>query len=81
MSDALHITANGLLPGQKGTIFEVLEGEAMDRLLEMGLLPGTEVELFTQAPGKGAMAFIVNHTLLALRPQEAALLLLIPHEV
>ncbi len=80
MSDALHITANRLLPGQKGTILEVLDGVAMDRLLEMGLLPGTEVMLHIQAPGKGAMAFLVNQTILALRPQEAAHLLLILHE-
>lgn len=80
MTNSTPITANKLSAGQKGIILDVLEGEAMDRLLEMGFLPGTEVQLYTQAPGNGALAFQINQTLLALRPQEAALILLHLHE-
>lgn len=61
-------------------ILEVLQGESTIRLMEMGFLPGTVIRLITQAPGQGAMAFQVNRTLFALRPQEAELLLLTTHE-
>lgn len=64
-----------MLPGQKGWIEHVEEGDSsvMDRLLEMGLIEGSSIEVMHQAPfGGDPIAVKVRGGLIALRRHEAA---------
>lgn len=65
-----------LRPGQKGIIERFLN-EALGarlRLQEMGLLPGTWIELVRRAPWGGPIQIKVGSVFFALRKSEAALL-------
>ena len=44
------MTLGDLRPGEQGTITAIASGPAVARLMEMGLLPGTRVEVLRLAP-------------------------------
>jgi Fe2+ transport system protein FeoA len=67
-------TLDQILPGEKGTI-ATLHGDSYihQRLLEMGLFDGADVEVIRLAPLGDPMEIIVQGYHLSLRKAEAAL--------
>ncbi|WP_394747690.1 FeoA family protein [Spongiimicrobium salis] len=61
------VTVATLAPGQKGIIQEFSEGILPLKLLEMGCLPGNEVELVQVAPLKDPIYINVNGSHIAIR--------------
>lgn len=60
-------------------IHELLgQAQVIERLREMGLHPGLQVEYAGRAPFKGPQMIRVGATLIALRSEEAACVLLLP---
>lgn len=61
-----------LHPGDRGVIRQVLLPEKNERLLEMGFVPGCEIEVLHQAPwSQDPIAVRVRGGLIALRRSEA----------
>ncbi|MCH5277552.1 MAG: ferrous iron transport protein A [Desulfovibrionaceae bacterium] len=59
-------------PGQRGTVVAVnAEGELGRRIRDMGLLPGTDVEVVGRAPLRDPVALRLSGVTLALRNREA----------
>lgn len=67
------MTLNDLKPGQRGHLIG-WHGPLPDRLLEMGMLPGTLLEVVRIAPFGDPIALRVQGSQLAIRRQDAALL-------
>lgn len=69
-------TLNLLQPGDRAEICAFLIGASplRRRLLALGLLPGTNLEVLRRAPLGDPMQVRVRHTSLALRRDEAAAL-------
>lgn len=59
---------------QKFVVIKAFCGESLicDRLYELGLRPGIELELTGRAPLQGPFLFRYQNVVLALRPEEAA---------
>ncbi len=70
------MTIADLKPGQKGIIEGWTSGTPPTRLLEFGLLPGTEVELIRFAPFGDPIDIKVRGYHLSIRVQEASQILL-----
>lgn len=71
------MTLCDLKPGEKGVISQVeLAGAARDRLMDMGLVPGAEVQLCRAAPLGGPVEFMIRGYALTLRRGEAEGILL-----
>ncbi len=68
------MTLNDLKPGERGTITGIVEGNTPSRLLEMGLLPGTMVEVLRLAPLGDPLDLRVRGYRLSIRRAEAALI-------
>lgn len=75
---ARPLTADVLSLGMEVEIESVKEGEAQILLNERGFLPGVRMKLMAKAPGGGAMAFRIGAAVIALRPDEAAYILVTP---
>lgn len=76
MSELALSRLGSLAKGQKGTIHRLIslqhEENLIPRLLEMGFVEGSCVEVVHEAPfGKDPIAVRVRGTLIALRRQEA----------
>ena len=65
-------TLDTLSPGQSGQITGFVDGSPAVRLMEMGLLPGTTVEVVRLAPLGDPMDIRVRGFHLSLRKAEAA---------
>jgi ferrous iron transport protein A len=66
------MTANQLRPGDSAVISGFKsEIKSKARLLEMGLLPGTEIRIVKQAPFNGAVEVKVRDYYLSLRSVDA----------
>lgn len=78
MEDTLSTpTLASLRPGQRGVIKALLcQGLIRRRLLDLGLVPGTEVEAAMPSPLGDPMAYWVRGALLALRREDAERILL-----
>jgi ferrous iron transport protein A len=64
---------DSLLPGQRGVIAALSGDDPVTvRLLEMGLLPGEEVELLGVAPLGDPLAILVRGARLAIRRRDAS---------
>ncbi len=72
------MTLNELKPGERAVIARWTTGTPPARLLEMGLLPGTPVEMVRIAPLGDPLAVKVRGYQLSLRQTEAALLIVEP---
>jgi len=67
-----EVWLRSLRPGQRAIIIEVkAEGELGRRIRDMGLLPGSPVEMLGRAPLRDPVALRVNGITLALRNREA----------
>ncbi|ASO05079.1 ferrous iron transport protein A [Arenibacter algicola] len=67
-------TVAHLRRGQKGIIKEFADGILPIKLLELGCLPGNEIELVQVAPLKDPIYINVNGTHIAIRRSMAALI-------
>ena len=72
------VTLDTLRPGDRATIGGYVSATPPARLLEMGLLPGTVVEVVRLAPLGDPMDLRVRGFHLSVRKQDAALLLVTP---
>ena len=62
-----------LLPGQMGVIQEVQgSGLSRRRILDLGMVPGTLVEVMRRSPLGDPVAYQVRGTIIALRQDEAS---------
>lgn len=70
----MKLTIAHLKRGQKGIIKEFLLEHIPLKLLEMGCLPGNEVELVQTAPFKDPIYLNINGSHLAIRKETALLI-------
>lgn len=70
-------TLDTLAPGASGTVTGY-DGELPARMLEMGLVPGTPVEVVRLAPMGDPMEIRVRGFLLSVRKEEAAHVVVTP---
>lgn len=71
------LSLDKLRPGQSGRVVSINgEGAAVQRLMEMGLFEGEEVELVTFAPMGDPLEIRLRDYRLSLRCHEAALILI-----
>ena len=69
-------TISALKKGAVGFIGKFTDDEIAQKLMSMGLLPGTRIELVRRAPLGGGCYIKADNLLIALRTQEAARVLL-----
>lgn len=61
------MTITDLLPGQEATIIGISKGEAArNRLLAMGITPGSKITLLASHPFRGPLTIAIGNTCLAL---------------
>jgi len=70
----LKVTVASLRKGQKGIIKQFSNDDIPLKLLEMGCLPGNEVELVQTAPFRDPMYLNINGSHLAIRKETALLI-------
>lgn len=70
----MKLTVADLRRGQKGIIKEFSLDNVPLKLLEMGCLPGNEVELVQSAPFRDPMYLNINGSHLAIRKETALLI-------
>lgn len=70
----MKVTVANLKRGQRGIIKEFSADMVPLKLLEMGCLPGNEVELVQTAPFKDPMYLNINGSHLAIRKETALLI-------
>ena len=59
--------------GQKARVIRLMvEGLTRRRLLDLGLLPGTEVKAIMKSPLGSPIAYEIRGSMLALRPEDAS---------
>lgn len=68
-------TLSTLLKGEKGIVTKILEGSSAIRLMEMGLVPGTQIKLRAISPFGDPIAIQVGDFSLSLRKSDADLVL------
>ncbi len=69
----MKIELHRLLPGQMGVIQEVQgSGLSRRRILDLGMVPGTLVEVMRRSPLGDPVAYQVRGTIIALRQDEAS---------
>jgi Fe2+ transport system protein FeoA len=77
MSPAAGLSLDRLRPGERGRITDILGADSLtQRLLEMGLLAGVEVEVLRIAPLGDPLEIRVGDYQLSLRRSEAARVLI-----
>ena len=68
----MKLPLNNLTPGQRGRVCTVDEKTQIGkRLIQLGLVPGTEIQCELTGPGGDPAAYRVRGTLLALRNGDA----------
>ncbi|MCS6859027.1 MAG: ferrous iron transport protein A [Abditibacteriales bacterium] len=73
LTDVPPETLAALRPGERGVVQTLhCTGLTRRRLLDLGLVPGTEVEAVMVSPNGDPIAYQVRGTLLALRREDAA---------
>ena len=77
-----NFTASGLhafTPGQRGRVAELTAaGIQRRRMLDLGLVEGTQVEAVHKSPAGDPVAYLVRGALIALRDEDAGRVLLVP---
>lgn len=67
-----EINLRQLAPGQKATILKInAHGDLGRRIRDMGLMPGTHLEVMGKAPLRDPVALRIEGTTIALRNSEA----------
>lgn len=70
----MRLTLADLKRGERGIIKEFSEENIPLKLLEMGCLPGNEVQMLQMAPFKDPMYLNINGSYLAIRKEIAVLI-------
>jgi ferrous iron transport protein A len=69
----MQTTLDQLKPGDEGTVIEIsFESEAAERLMEMGVVPGTPFKVLKFAPLGDPIELVIRGYHLSLRRAEAA---------
>ncbi|SES62154.1 ferrous iron transport protein A [Methanococcoides vulcani] len=72
-------TLNLLEPGSKAKVIQITgRGSARRRILDMGMVPGAEIEVIGKAPMGDPLEFLVKGYNLSLRKAEAELIVVQP---
>ena len=72
-------TLNLLEPGSKAKVIQITgRGAARRRILDMGMVPGAEIEVIRKAPMGDPLEFLVKGYNLSLRKAEAELIVVQP---
>lgn len=71
MNKVKELLLSDLKPGQKGTIIKFTTEEIFLKLMEMGCLPGEEIEVIKKAPFNDPVSISVAGYVLSLRRDEA----------
>lgn len=66
-----HKLLSQVVPGEIGVIFEFLDSGVATKLLSMGVLPGSKIEVRRFAPWGGGMIIKVDELVIAVRKDEA----------
>ena len=75
-------TLDVLEPGSKAKVIRVKgKGATRKRILDMGIVPGVEIEIIKRAPLKDPVEFKVKGYNLSMRQREAGLVVVQPLEV
>ena len=67
-----NIVVTALQEGAKGTVVNFTDDHVASKLMSMGMLPGSAIEVIRIAPLQGGLYLKVDGNGLALRMQEAA---------
>lgn len=70
-----------LKPGEKAVILGFNDGRLQEKLMEMGCLPGTEIECTMIAPFGNPVAFKISGYMLSMRLEEADTINIEPFEL
>lgn len=72
MNRSRAATLDQLQPGQRGTVSGLdISGPDRRRLMDLGLVPGTEVRVHTTSPLRDPTAYVVRDSIIALRRSQA----------
>lgn len=64
---------NSIEPGERAVISEIKSTEGMRRrLLDIGMIPGTEVECVGRSPSGDPKAFLIRGAVIAIRSEDSA---------
>ncbi len=75
-------TLDVLEPGSKAKVISIKgKGATRKRILDMGIVPGVEIEIIKRAPLKDPVEFKVKGYNLSMRQREAGLIVVQPLEV
>ena len=67
------VPLDALRPGQHGTVAQLrLQGALLQRLLDLGLIPGTRVVCQGHSPAGDPAAYLIRGAVIALRARDAA---------
>ncbi len=72
----MSITIADLNKGERGIITDISSNDIPLKLLEMGCLPGNEVQLVQKAPFADPLYLNINGSHLAIRKETAALIVI-----
>lgn len=73
----MQITLDKLLPGEKGTVINIIGNSAIKRkIIDMGVVAGTKVHVQKFAPLGDPMEIKIKNFNLSLRKEEASLIIL-----
>lgn len=73
------MTLKDLLPGQEATIVRINKGErARNRLLAMGITPGSRIVLLARHPFRGPLTIEIGNTRIALGQEIASAVEVMP---
>lgn len=62
------ILLNQLSPGQKGIVSQITtDGSIRRRILDLGIIDGTEIELLYKNPSGNPIAYLIRGAVIALR--------------
>ncbi|WP_124066175.1 FeoA family protein [Clostridium sp. E02] len=62
------ILLNQLSPGQKGIVSQITtDGSIRRRILDLGIIDGTEIELLYKNPAGNPIAYLIRGAVIALR--------------
>ena len=67
-TDSLNMYLNSLEPGQSASIVDIESGPHVDRVMEMGLVPGTQIMLVRRAAWGGPLQVYVRGVVLCIAP-------------
>ncbi len=66
-----NLSLNDIKPGEKGTVKSLLsDGSIRRRLLDIGLIEGTQVECIGRSPSGDPSAFLIRGAVIAIRCED-----------